>query len=155
MKDEFLRSYKQKKGEQQGMVRRILYTKMFIDAHNYLFPDGWTLFMLWPGFLTLKAPEGIQLPEFVKVADRIAKKFRQEPDKEIDKNNVRFTFKVWFGEYSKTWTNRAGYNNLQSVYLELTTKNTEECEITYKRKMHKVPVLTGYCKEIAEQKHLK
>ena len=148
---DFTTHMKRAKKEMKDRIRRIAYTKMFLDANSDLFPEEWNLTMWFPGYLRLSAPEGTQLPDFVKVADRIAKKMLVEPDNTIGEDHVEYTFKVWLGEYSKTFGSSRG---MQCVNLEVTTKNTEGCEVTYKRKMHKIPVLTGYCKEISEQKLL-
>jgi hypothetical protein len=150
-KKDLLDFYNASKVDHKARTRRIMYTRMFLEANSGLFPEGWTLTLWAPGYITVAAPESVALPEFIKVADRIAKKLNCEPKKQISEERVAFNYSVWFGEYRKTWKKS---RCLQSVNLELTTKNTEGCEVTYKRKMQKVPVLTGYCKEIYEQKHL-
>lgn len=149
MKDKILSMYRQAKKEWKENCQDIIMTAMILQNLEGVLPD-WEPFVWGTRYVDFKAPEGTTVPEFMKVIDGLAKKLNLEPDKTVNENSIKATFQVHLWK-NKVFTKRKYYNN---VHLEFSTKNSEPCEITYKRKMRKVPILTGYCKEIAEQKHL-
>jgi len=158
MNEDFINSYKnafrQAKEGLRNIVLSIMMSKMVFDVLNEIVPSNWAIKPdYWRGDLRVtSACEEIKPTpnELDKLVAKIAKYFNTEPSISIDENSVSASINIYRSKKLGSYSTEYG----AAVTIAISTSNTEKCEITYKRKMRKIPILSGYCKELAEKKYL-
>lgn len=90
--------------------------------------------------IKLRAHKKTTVKGFYDQIDLLARKLNKEPNKSIDKYDMR----AWF------WLLDT------SVGLFITTENTEKCDIITRQetRTEEITEVTGYCKELLDKKHL-
>lgn len=146
----FLEGYLYKKEEVSKFITSVRQSKMVLDAITPLLSRLWRYEPFsWYSEIDI-VPENrdaITIEDFRKLTSKIAKAFSVEPTVYVDERQMLARFFIYptktMGDSSKVYG--AG------TIVEIRTSNSEKCEITYKRKMQKVPVLSGYCKALTEK----
>jgi len=151
MRKEILATYKIAKQTARRVGKESMFGRMCFQNLQDLLPTDWELYIYSPQMIRLTAPDEVPMNEALKIVDKLARKLNIEPEKTISEYQFTSTFQLSYQRKSSIVFPNSVW---KSFYFELCSKNTEKCEVTYKRKMKKIPVLTGYCKEVAEKKHL-
>lgn len=150
---DYIKDFKSKKAEVRAFAKSVSFVVMMAQSLANIVPKGWQLKpSYWARGLKLVADENnpVTADVFDKLVAKYAKIFGTEPNMHISETTMSAEFyihrRLKFGHSRNDWD--------AYVWFEITTSNTEKCEITYKRKMQKVPILTGYCKVLSEKKYL-
>jgi len=147
---DYLSAYVSKKEEVKKFVTAIRFMKMVAENIADLVPETWHLnpMQTYPEIdIIARDSETVTVEDFKKLTSKLAKAFGEEPSVFIDEHRMLSRFYIYprehIGDPSRSWGS--------GVCIEIQSHNAEKCEITYKRKMQKVPVLTGYCKALSEK----
>jgi len=147
---DYLSAYVSKKEEVKKFVTAIRFMKMVAENIADLVPETWHLnpMQTYPEIdIIARDSETVTVEDFKKLTSKLAKAFGEEPSVFIDERRMLSRFYIYprehIGDPCHSWGS--------GVCIEIQSHNAEKCEITYKRKMQKVPVLTGYCKALSEK----
>lgn len=148
---DYLNAYSSKKEELKKIVTAIRFMKMVVDNLPDLVSASWRI-NPQPSYpeidiIAADSEKPVTIEDFKKLTSKLAKAFGEEPFVYIDEKRMMARFYV----YPRVHMGGRGREWGAGVRIEVQSHNTEKCEITYKRKMQKVPVLTGYCKALSEK----
>jgi len=148
---EFLHEYKIIKQQLDILVRDVSFGKQVSDNIRDIIPNGWKLEPdNYRGDIRITPiNENMTAEQFDIALSKLARVLRIEPYKDINETNLSATFHLYRERHLGTKHGSNGH-----VRIEINLKNTEACEVIYKRKMQKVAVLTGYCKALNDKKYL-
>ena len=139
----FLDSYRSAKRELRREISKIMLSHMVMQNIRDILPDWIRMepYERIPQIIKLIPTIEINAEQFDKFVAKFSKKINRKP-------------KVKIGdEFEASWylLPKLNENFWIGVSLEFTTGNAEKCDITYKDVVIKEPVLTGYCKALAEK----
>jgi hypothetical protein len=166
--EEFLSDLRYYKRAIRRIGTRMMLSNMIIQNIEDIIPKGWELVQDSSGTIKLSPPKETTVTAdiFEKTVKHFAKCLVKEPSVNITETEMTASFYVYpAGNHETQWDSfNESYEDAmknvknndhrfryESILFSVVINNSEKCEITYKRKMTKVPELTGYCKLLAER----
>lgn len=142
-------TYAYKKKQIKNYIRKIMIGRMVAYNIQDLIDNVFQINVDNYGDISIEPKEEyhsvITLLDITKQTRKISRALNIEPSKDMSEHYVSVNYYLYFNLHD---------SQTIGVNIYMSTRNNEPCEITYKRKMHKVPVYTGFCKEFMEEKVL-
>jgi hypothetical protein len=147
---ELFQIMKDKKAEiariQREFRRELATTRMIIQNFRDILPRFAKISIPSIGTIKIKMPDHTTIPTFMKYAGKISKALGKDPYKSINKEIIEASWYIYI-------SNKFGKDtDSTSINVELTTTNTEKCDMVEVIKTYTTYEATGYCKEIMNRR---